>query len=89
MKRCVFASAFLLVLLLSACGQTVQPPFQSQPPDRSRSASSSEERKIAFTDALGQAFSMDRPQRAVVMIGSSGVGVDEDMIEPESLIPNW
>ena len=70
MKRCVFASAFLLVLLLSACGQTVQPPFQSQPPDRSRSASSSEERKIAFTDALGQAFSMDRPQRAVVMIGS-------------------
>ena len=70
MKRCVFASAFLLVLLLSACGQTVQPPFQSQPPDRSRSSSSSEERKIAFTDALGQAFSMDRPQRAVVMIGS-------------------
>ena len=73
MKRHILSAVLLLSLLLSACGQTAQPPAQSgsQSTDRSLpAAASSEEGKIAFTDALGQEFSIDPPQRVVVMIGS-------------------
>ncbi|NBI68795.1 ABC transporter substrate-binding protein [Pseudoflavonifractor sp. 60] len=72
MKRRIFASAVLFALLLTAsCGKPVQPPAQSQPTDQSQpAAASSEEGKITFTDALGQEFSIDPPQRTVVMIGS-------------------
>ena len=78
MKRHIFASALLLALLLTAsCVQPAQPPTQSapgsqsQPTDQSQPAdASSEEGKITFTDALGQEFSIDRPQRVAVMIGS-------------------
>ena len=69
MKRHVLSSILLLSLLLSACGRSAQPGSQSaeqsQPVDVS-----SEAGKIAFTDALGQEFSIDPPRRAVVMIGS-------------------
>ena len=73
MKRRIFAFTLLLSLLLTACGQTAQPPARSgsQPADLSQPAdASSEEGKITFTDALGQEFSINQPQRAAVMIGS-------------------
>lgn len=78
MKRHILSTILLLALLLTvSCGQSVQPPAQSQPTDQSQpanqsqpAASSSEEGKIAFTDALGQEFSIDAPQRVAVMIGS-------------------
>lgn len=65
MKQRIFITLLLLTLLLASCGQTAQPPAQSEP-----AATPSEVEKIAFTDALGQDFSIDPPQRAVVMIGS-------------------
>lgn len=71
MKRRIFSFTLLLALLLSACGQTAQPPAQSQPGGQSQPAdSSSEAGKITFTDALGQEFSIDAPERVAVMIGS-------------------
>lgn len=72
MKRRIFSITLLFTLLMTAsCGQPAQPPSQSQPADQSQpAAASSEEGKITFTDALGQEFSIDRPQRAAVMIGS-------------------
>lgn len=73
MKRHILSSILLLSLLLSACGQTAQPPAQSgsQSADLSQPADdSSEEGKIAFTDALGQEFSIEAPERVAVMIGS-------------------
>ena len=65
MKQRIFITLLLLTLLLASCGQTAQPPAQSEP-----AATPSEVEKIAFTDALGQDFFIDPPQRAVVMIGS-------------------
>lgn len=66
MKRRVFCAALLAVLLLtSACGGPAEPPAQSGPAD-----ASSEGGKITFTDALGQAFSIEAPERVAVMIGS-------------------
>lgn len=73
MKRHILSAILLLSLLLTACGGSVQPPAQSgsQSADRSQpAAASSEEGKITFTDALGQEFSIDSPERVVVMIGS-------------------
>ena len=65
MKRRVFISLLLLSLLLASCRQTAQPPAQSE-----LVATPSEVGKIAFTDALGQEFTIDPPERAAVMIGS-------------------
>ncbi len=71
MKRHVLSSILLLSLLLSACGGLAARPAESQPGDGSRPADvSSEAGKITFTDALGQEFSVDPPERAAVMIGS-------------------
>lgn len=77
MKRRILSPILLLALLLTACGGSVQPPAQSQQEDQPQvgsqsqpAAASSEEGKIAFTDALGQEFSIDAPERVVVMIGS-------------------
>lgn len=71
MKRHILSSILLLSLLLSACGGGKEPPAQSQPADQSQpAAASSEEGKIAFTDALGQEFSIEAPERVAVMIGS-------------------
>ena len=73
MKRHILISILLFALLLTACGQTAQSPAQSgsQSADLSQPAdASSEEGKITFTDALGREFSLDRPERAAVMIGS-------------------
>jgi iron complex transport system substrate-binding protein len=65
MKQRIFITLSLLILLLSACGRPAEPPAQSEPAD-----ASSEAGKITFTDALGQEFAIDPPQRAAVMIGS-------------------
>ena len=65
MKRRVFISLLLLSLLLASCRQTAQPSAQSE-----LAATPSESGKITFTDALGQDFSIDPPERAAVMIGS-------------------
>ncbi|NBI09644.1 ABC transporter substrate-binding protein [Colidextribacter sp. OB.20] len=65
MKQRIFITLLLLALLLASCGRTAQPPVESGPVD-----ASSEAGKIAFTDGLGQEFSIDPPRRAVVMIGS-------------------
>ena len=66
MKRRMFAALSLAALLLTAsCGGQKEPQAQSQPVD-----ASSEEGKIAFTDALKQEFSIDPPERVAVMIGS-------------------
>lgn len=72
MKRRIFVSALLFALLLtSACGKPAQAPVQSKPGEPSQPEDiSSEPEKITFTDALGQEFSIERPQRAVIMIGS-------------------
>ena len=72
MKRRIFSITLLFALLMTAaCGGPAAPPAQSQPEDGSRPADvSSETGKITFTDALGQDFSIDPPQRAAVMIGS-------------------
>ena len=71
MKQCIFAITLLFSLLLTACGGPAEPPAQSAPGDESQPAdASSEAGKITFTDALGQEFSIDPPERAVVMIGS-------------------
>ena len=65
MKQRIFITLLLLTLLLASCRQTAQPPAQSE-----LAATPSESGKITFTDALGQDFSIDPPQRAAVMIGS-------------------
>ena len=72
MKRRIFSITLLFALLMTAaCGGPAEPPAKSQPGDGSRPADiSSEAGKITFTDALGQDFSIDPPERAVVMIGS-------------------
>ncbi len=71
MRRRVFASVLFLAVLLAACGGQGEPPAQSKPADQSQPAdASSEAGKVAFTDALGQEFSIDPPRRAAVMIGS-------------------
>ena len=71
MRRRVFASVLFLAVLLAACGEQGEPPAQSKPADQSQPAdASSEAGKVAFTDALGQEFSIDPPRRAAVMIGS-------------------
>ena len=71
MRRRVFASVLFLAVLLAACGGRGEPPAQSKPADQSQPAdASSEAGKVAFTDALGQEFSIDPPRRAAVMIGS-------------------
>ena len=54
---------------LTACGGQGEPPAQSKPADQSQPAdASSEAGKVAFTDALGQEFSIDPPRRAAVMV---------------------
>lgn len=73
MKRHILIPVLLLSLLLAACGGSPQPPAQSgsQSADLSQpAAASSEEGKITFTDALGQEFSIEAPERVAVMIGS-------------------
>ncbi|MCI9171087.1 MAG: ABC transporter substrate-binding protein [Lawsonibacter sp.] len=77
MKRHVFISILFFSLLLTACGGSVRPSAQSQQEDQHQlgsqsqpAAAASEEGKIAFTDALGQEFSIDAPERVAVMIGS-------------------
>lgn len=73
MRRHIFSIPLLLALLLTACGGPAEPPAQSGSQSAGRSqpaAASSEEGKITFTDALGQEFSIERPERAAVMIGS-------------------
>lgn len=77
MKRLILSPILLLSLLLTACGGSVQSPAQSQQEDQPQlgsqsqpAAASSEEGKITFTDALGQEFSIEAPQRVAVMIGS-------------------
>lgn len=72
MKRRIFSTILLAVLLItSACGERVEPFVQSEPADQSSAKDvSSQAGKIVFTDALGQDFSIDPPQQAVVMIGS-------------------
>ena len=71
MRRRVFASVLFLAVLLAACGGQGELPAQSKPADQSQPAdASSEAGKVAFTDALGQEFSIDPPRRAAVMIGS-------------------
>ena len=72
MKRQILSAVLFLSLLLTACGGSAQPPAQSgsQSADKSQPAVSLEEGKITFTDALGQDFSIDPPQRVAVMIGS-------------------
>ncbi len=72
MKRRIFSITLLFALLMTAaCGGPAAPPAQSQPENGSRPADvSSAPGKITFTDALGQDFSIDPPQRAAVMIGS-------------------
>jgi len=73
MKRRIFAALLLAVLLLTcSCGSSDKPQDVSAPPaDQSQPADvSSEEGKVIFTDALGQEFSIEKPERAVVMIGS-------------------
>lgn len=66
MKRRVISAILLLALLsAAACGKPAEPPAQSQPAD-----ASSEAAKIEFTDALGQEFSIEKPKRVAVMIGS-------------------
>ena len=68
MKRHVFISILFFSLLLSACGGRVSGP---DGPAADISAPSSEgEEKITFADALGREFSLDKPERAAVMIGS-------------------
>lgn len=69
MKRHILSSILLFALLLTACGRSAQPGSQSAKQSQPADASS-ETGKIAFTDALGQEFSIDPPRRAVVMIGS-------------------
>lgn len=76
MKRHILIPVLFFSLLLTSCGghisgpdgPTVGVPDASQ--DQSQPAAASEEGKIAFTDALGQEFSIDAPERAAVMIGS-------------------
>ncbi len=72
MKRRIFSTILLAALLItSACGERVEPSVQSEPADQSSAKDvSSQAGKIVFTDALGQDFSIDPPQQAVVMIGS-------------------
>lgn len=68
MKRRIVGLLLLFALLMSAsCGVVCEtgPGNQSQAAD-----ASSEPGKITFTDALDQAFSIEKPERVVVMIGS-------------------
>ncbi len=71
MKKCLFRMTLLLALLLaSACGglaRTDQPSSGSQ---ASSASVSPEPEKITFTDALGQEFAIEQPERVVVTIGS-------------------
>ena len=68
MKRRVLISILFFSLLLSACGDRISGP---DGPEAGIPATSSDgEGKISFADALGQDFSIDPPERAVVMIGS-------------------
>lgn len=73
MKRHILSPILLLSLLLTACGGSVRPPARSGSQSAGQSqpaAAASEEGKIAFTDALGQEFSIAAPERVAVMIGS-------------------
>lgn len=67
MKRHI-AWILLLAALLAVCGCAAPSPHAA--PDASRSPAASEEQTVSFTDALGQRFSVGRPQRVAVMIGS-------------------
>lgn len=68
MKRHVLVSILFFSLLLSACGDRISGP---DGPAAGVPATSSEgEGKITFADALGREFSLDKPERAAVMIGS-------------------
>ncbi len=70
MKRRISSALLLFALLLSvSCGQPAHTQtitgYESKP-----GAADSEPGKINFIDALGQEFSIEAPERVVVMIGS-------------------
>ncbi|MBO5034963.1 MAG: ABC transporter substrate-binding protein [Oscillospiraceae bacterium] len=62
MKKRICAMGLLLLLLLTACVGEKENISSAEP--------SPSEEQIAFTDALGQEFSLNRPKRVAVMIGS-------------------
>lgn len=62
MQKRICALSLLLLFLLTACGGAKENIPSAEP--------SPSEEQIVFTDALGQEFSLNRPKRVVVMIGS-------------------
>ena len=71
MKQRIFTVILFTALLLTSCGTPMDPQSPSGPPEPAQSGTASPEtEKITFTDALGQAFSLEQPKRVVVMIGS-------------------
>ena len=74
MKQKITALVLLCVLLAGCAAPAegpAQPPAQPETADQSQpAAANSEPGEIAFTDALGQEFTLEKPERVVVMIGS-------------------
>ncbi len=71
MRQRMFSGILLFTILLASCGAGTSPasPMGSASGVQTADASAQTE-KIAFTDALGQAFSLEKPERVAVMIGS-------------------
>ena len=71
MRQRIFSGILLLTILLASCGAgtTPTPPVGSASGVQTADAPARTE-KISFTDALGQAFSLEKPERVAVMIGS-------------------